>query len=320
MAEVFKKIVVTGGAGFLGSRVVSLLQSRGHGEAYALRSKEYNLLEQTEVRALIEDQKPDLVIHSAAAIGGIGANRSEPGKYFYENAIMGVMLQEEARKGGVKKFLSIGTVCSYPKFTPVPFCEDNLWDGYPEETNGPYGLAKKMVMVQAQAYRQQYAFNTVHLLMANLYGPGDNFDPEKSHVIPAMIKKCLEAKAARQGTIELWGDGSASREFLHVDDAAMAVVLAAERYNQSDPINIGSGGEVTIKDLAVKVATMTGFEGTFIWDTSKPNGQPRRKLDTSRAKERFGFEQKVDFDHGLRETIEWYQSSTLVPSGSAGLR
>jgi GDP-L-fucose synthase len=314
---IFKKIIVTGGAGFLGSRVVSLLHSRGHGDVFALRSKDYNLLEQSQVRALIQDQKPDLVIHSAAAIGGIGANRTEPGKYFYENAIMGVMLQEEVRLAGVQKFVSIGTVCSYPKFTPVPFCEDNLWDGYPEETNAPYGLAKKMVMVQAQAYRQQYGFNTVHLLMANLYGPGDNFDPEKSHVIPAMIKKCLEAKAEKRDAIELWGDGSASREFLHVDDAAMAVVLAAECYDESEPVNIGSGGEVTIKDLAVKVARLTGFQGKFIWDTAKPNGQPRRKLDTSRAKERFGFEQKVDFDHGLRETIEWYQSSTLVGSAIA---
>ena len=312
--EIFNKILVTGGAGFLGSRVVRLLRNRGHGDVYALRRKDYNLLEQADVRRLLQDQKPELIIHSAAAIGGIGANRAEPGKYFYENLIMGTMLQEEARRAGVKKFLSIGTVCSYPKVTPVPFCEDDLWNGYPEETNGPYGLAKKMIMVQAQAYRQQYNFNAVHLLMANLYGPGDNFDPEKSHVIPAMIKKCLEAKAAKAASIEIWGDGSASREFLHVQDAATAVVFAAERYNESHPVNIGSGSEVTIKDLATKVAAMTGFSGDFIWDTSKPNGQLRRKLDTSRAKEKFGFQHQVHFDDGLREVIGWYQSPQLVSS------
>ncbi len=315
--ELFNKIVVTGGAGFLGSRVVALLQNRGHKDVFVVRSAQYNLLEQSAVRQLLHDQKPDLIIHSAAAIGGIGANRAEPGKYFYENLIMGTMLQEEARRSGVKKFLSIGTVCSYPKVTPVPFCEDDLWNGYPEETNGPYGLAKKMIMVQAQAYRQQYDFNAVHLLMANLYGPGDNFDPEKSHVIPAMIKKCLEAKAAKAKSIELWGDGSASREFLHVQDAATAVVLAAERYNESQPVNIGSGSEVTIRDLATKVAAMTGFTGEFVWDRSKPNGQLRRKLDTSRAKDKFGFEHQVCFDDGLRETIDWYLSPLLVQA-SAG--
>jgi GDP-L-fucose synthase len=311
---IFDKVVVTGGSGFLGSRVVALLKARGHKDIFSVRKSEYNLLEQTEVRRLLSDHQPDLIIHSAAAIGGIGANRSEPGRYFYENVVMGVMLQEEARKSGVKKFLSIGTVCSYPKVTPVPFCEDNLWDGYPEETNGPYGLAKKMMLVQAQAYKQQYQFNAVHLLLVNLYGPGDNFDPAISHVIPALIKKCLEAKELKFDRIELWGDGSASREFLHVEDAARAVVLAAENYDEPAPVNVGSGSEITIKDLALKVAELTRFDGELVWDTTKPNGQQRRKLDTSRAFEKFGFRSNVTFDQGLIETLEWYKSTQLAPT------
>jgi GDP-L-fucose synthase len=306
---IFNKIVVTGGSGFLGSRIVTLLKERGHKDIFSVRKAEYNLLEQSEARRLVRDHKPDLIIHSAAAIGGIGANRSEPGRYFYENVVMGTMLQEEARKSGVKKFLSIGTVCSYPKVTPVPFREENLWDGYPEETNGPYGLAKKMMLVQAQAYKQQYDFNAVHLLLVNLYGPGDNFDPAISHVIPALIKKCLEAKAQRATKIELWGDGSASREFLHVDDAARAVVLAVENYDEPAPINIGSGSEITIKELAVKIAALTGFDGELVWDTTKPNGQQRRKLDTSKAFEKFGFRSNVDFERGLGDTLAWYQST-----------
>ena len=314
---VFNKVIVTGGAGFLGSRVVALLKDHGHQDIFAVRKAEYNLLEQSEVRRLLNDYQPDLIIHSAAAIGGIGANRSEPGRYFYENVVMGVMLQEEARKSGVKKFLSIGTVCSYPKVTPVPFCEDNIWDGYPEETNGPYGLAKKMMLVQAQAYKQQYDFNAVHLLLVNLYGPGDNFDPAISHVIPALIKKCLEAKAEKANKIILWGDGSASREFLHVDDAARAVVLAAENYDEPAPVNIGSGSEITIKELAVKIAELTRFDGELVWDTTKPNGQQRRKLDTSRASKRFGFRSEVSFDQGLAQTLEWYKSTQCAPSGTA---
>jgi GDP-L-fucose synthase len=311
---IFNKVVVTGGSGFLGSRVVALLKARGHKDIFSVRKSEYNLLEQAEVRRLLSDHQPDLIIHSAAAIGGIGANRSEPGRYFYENVVMGVMLQEEARKCGVKKFLSIGTVCSYPKVTPVPFCEDNLWDGYPEETNGPYGLAKKMMLVQAQAYKQQYEFNAVHLLLVNLYGPGDNFDPAISHVIPALIKKCLEAKVQKVDRIELWGDGSASREFLHVEDAARAVVLAAENYDEPAPVNVGSGSEITIKDLALKVAELTRFDGELVWDTTKPNGQQRRKLDTSRAFEKFGFRSNVTFDQGLIETLEWYKSTLCAPT------
>jgi GDP-L-fucose synthase len=311
---IFNKVIVTGGAGFLGSRVVALLKDHGHKEIFAVRKAEYNLLEQSEVRRLLSDHQPDLIVHSAAAIGGIGANSSEPGRYFYENVVMGVMLQEEARKNGVKKFLSIGTVCSYPKVTPVPFCEDNIWDGYPEETNGPYGLAKKMMLVQAQAYKQQYDFNAVHLLLVNLYGPGDNFDPAISHVIPALIKKCLEAKAEKAKQIVLWGDGSASREFLHVDDAARAVVLAAENYDHPAPVNIGSGSEITIKELALKVAELTRFDGELVWDTTKPNGQQRRKLDTSRAFERFGFRSEVTFDQGLAQTLEWYKSTQSAPT------
>jgi GDP-L-fucose synthase len=301
-----KNVLVTGGAGFLGKRVVADLKSRGYQDIFVPRSAEHDLTEQSKVRDLIRSVQPDLVIHLAAVVGGIGANQENPGKYFYDNLMMGVMLIEECRVGGVEKVVSVGTICAYPKFAPIPFKEDDIWNGYPEETNAPYGLAKKMLLVQSQAYRQQYNFNGVYLLPVNLYGPEDNFHERSSHVIPALIKKCVDAKASNAKEIVLWGDGSPTREFLYVDDAARGIVDAAEKYNESDPVNLGSGSEISIKDLSEKIAAATGFEGRITWDTSKPNGQPRRKLDTNRAKERFGFEAKVELEEGLKQTIEWY--------------
>jgi GDP-L-fucose synthase len=305
-----KKVVVTGGAGFLGSYVVEKLRERGCTDVFVVRSAEYDLTEQTAVRRLYADHQPDVVIHLAAVVGGIGANRENPGAYFYKNAMMGTMLMEEARLAGVEKFVALGTICAYPKFTPVPFSEDALWSGYPEETNAPYGLAKKMMLVQAQAYRQQYGFNAIYLLPVNLYGPRDNFDPNSSHVIPALIKKCVEAKLAGADHIEVWGDGSATREFLYAADAAEGIVLAAERYEGDAPVNLGSGMEISIKDLVTLIAELTGFKGELRWDTTKPNGQPRRCLDTERARREFGFSAGTDFREGLKQTIDWYMKAT----------
>jgi GDP-L-fucose synthase len=255
---------------------------------------------------MLEDAKPDLIIHLAAQVGGIGANREHPAEFFYNNLMMGVQLMHRSWETNVQKFVAIGTICAYPKYTPVPFMEENLWDGYPEETNAPYGLAKKMLLVQSQSYREQYRFNSVFLLPVNLYGPGDNFDPKSSHVIPALIKKCVEAKEHGEDQIVVWGDGSPTREFLYVEDAAEGILLASEKYNRSDPVNLGSGFEISIKDLVELIARLTGFEGRLVWDTSKPNGQPRRGLDTTRAKEYFGFEAQVQFEEGLKNTIAWY--------------
>ncbi|GAB4545025.1 MAG: GDP-L-fucose synthase [Anaerolineae bacterium] len=302
-----KRITVTGGAGFLGRHVVAKLQERGCRDIFVPRKAEYDLRHETAVKQLYADARPDIVIHMAAVVGGIGANRERPGEFFYDNLMMGAHLMEQARLNGVEKFVAIGTICAYPKFTPVPFREENLWNGYPEETNAPYGLAKKMLLVQSQAYRAQYGFNSIFLLPVNLYGPGDNFDPRTSHVIPALIKKCVDAIKAGDDHIVVWGDGSPTREFLYVADAAEAIVLATERYNESDPVNIGSGMEISIKDLAVLIARLTDFKGRIVWDTSKPNGQPRRCLDTSRAFEKFGFRASTNFEEGLRMTIDWYQ-------------
>jgi len=268
--------------------------------------EDYNLVDVVDVRKMLDDAKPDVIIHLAAHVGGIGANMARPAEFFYDNLMMGVQLMHESWKRGVEKFVAIGTICAYPKFTPIPFKEENLWEGYPEETNAPYGLAKKMLLVQSQSYRQQYGWNSIFLLPVNLYGPGDNFNPESSHVIPALIRKCLEAKARGDGKIIAWGDGSPTREFIYVEDAAEGICLATERYNSSDPVNIGSSFEISIKDLTEKIARMTGFKGEIVWDTSKPNGQPRRKLDTSRAEERFGFRASTDFETGLQTTIDWY--------------
>lgn len=301
-----KNVLVTGGAGFLGKRVVAELKSRGYQDICVPRSAEHDLTEQSKVRDLIRSVQPDLVIHLAAVVGGIGANQENPGKYFYDNLMMGVMLIEECRLGGVEKVVSVGTICAYPKFAPIPFKEDDLWNGYPEETNAPYGLAKKMLLVQSQAYRQQYGYNGVYLLPVNLYGPEDNFHDRSSHVIPALIKKCLDAKTSGATEILLWGDGSPTREFLYVDDAARGIVDAAESYNESEPVNLGSGSEISIKDLSQKIAEITGFTGRINWDTTKPNGQPRRKLDTTRAKEKFGFQAKVQLEEGLKRTVNWY--------------
>ncbi|HEY9759848.1 MAG TPA: GDP-L-fucose synthase [Oculatellaceae cyanobacterium] len=307
-----KNVLVTGGAGFLGKKVVAELKSRGYQDIFVPRSAEHDLTEQSKVRDLIRSVQPDLVIHLAAVVGGIGANRENPGKYFYDNLMMGVMLIEECRKGQVDKVVSVGTICAYPKFAPIPFKEEDIWNGYPEETNAPYGLAKKMLLVQSQAYREQYGMNCVYLLPVNLYGPEDNFDESSSHVIPALIKKCIDAKEAKADEVVLWGDGSPTREFLYVDDAARGIVDAAEKYNKSDAVNLGSGEEISIKDLAEKIAGLTGFKGKIAWDTTKPNGQPRRKLDTSKAKNEFGFESGVNFDEGLQQTIDWYVKSTSL--------
>ncbi len=284
-----KRVLVTGGAGFLGSFLVEALRRRGCGDVVVPRSKDYNLVEMEAVNRLYRDARPHLVIHLAARVGGIGANRTNPGKFFYDNLMMGAQMVEVGRQTGIEKFVALSTICSYPKFTSVPFHEDDLWNGYPEETNAPYGLAKKMLLVQAQAYRQQYGFNAIVLFPVNLYGPRDNFDLETSHVIPALIRKCVEAKEAKRPSIEVWGDGSPTREFLYVEDAAEAICLAAERHDDSEPVNIGSGMEISIKELVQSIARLVGFTGEIVWDTTKPNGQPRRCLDISRAEKCFGF-------------------------------
>ena len=305
-----RRVVVTGGAGFLGSYVVERLRQAGCASITVPRSARYDLRYREAIQQLYADARPDLVIHLAAVVGGIGANRENPGRYFYDNLMMGVSLIEEARQQGVQKFVALGTICSYPKFTPVPFREEELWNGYPEETNAPYGLAKKMMLVQSQAYREQYGFNSIFLLPVNLYGPGDNFDLRTSHVIPALIRKCVEAAACGDSYIQVWGSGKATREFLYADDCARAILLAAEQYNESDPVNLGAGFEISIAELATLIARLTGFPGEILWDASKPDGQPRRCLDTSRAKERFGFVAEVSFEEGLRQTINWYRSSS----------
>jgi len=306
-----KRITVTGGAGFLGSRVVEKLRAAGAKEIFVPRSRDYDLTDMAAVRRLYADARPQVVIHLAAVVGGIGANRATPGKFFYDNLMMGAQLMEEGRKAGVEKFAAVGTICAYPKFTPVPFKEDDLWNGYPEETNAPYGLAKKMLLVQAQAYRAQYGFNAIYLLPVNLYGPGDNFDPESSHVIPALIKNFTAAVEAGQKEVTVWGTGRATREFLYVDDCAQGVCLAAARYEKPEPVNIGAGFEISIKDLAGVIARLTGFGGRINWDTSRPDGQPRRMLDTSRALTEFGFKAKTNFEEGLKTTIEWYKANRV---------
>lgn len=301
-----KRVCVTGGAGFLGSYIIQKLEDRGAADIFIPRIEEYDLVNKDDILRMLNDAQPDLIIHLAALAGGIGANRARPADFFYINLMMGVQLMHEAWKQCVEKFVAIGTICAYPKFTPLPFKEENLWNGYPEETNAPYGLAKKMLLVQAQAYREQYDFNAIYLLPVNLYGPRDNFDLKTSHVIPALIRKYIEAKERGEDQVVLWGDGSPTREFLYVEDAAEAILLASEHYNSSEPVNLGSGKEISIKDLAHLIAELTGYEGQLVWDTSKPNGQPRRALDISRAEKYFGFHAQMPFDEGLRRTIEWY--------------
>jgi GDP-L-fucose synthase len=302
-----KRILVTGGSGFLGRFVCQRLEAHRPAELVLPRSADHDLRDRDTIRSLFQQSRPQIVIHLAAVVGGIGANRRNPGQYFYDNAIMGIELMEQARLACVEKYVAIGTICSYPKHTRVPFREEDLWKGYPEETNAAYGLAKKMLLVQAQAYRQQYGMNAVTLLPVNLYGPGDNFDTETSHVIPALIRKVVEAQESGQKSIDVWGTGSASREFLFVRDAARAIALATERYNKPDPVNLGSGKEITIRDLANLICELCGFDGQIRWDTTKPDGQPRRCLDTSRAQEEFGFRATTDFREGLLETIQWYR-------------
>jgi GDP-L-fucose synthase len=304
-----RKVCVTGGAGFLGSFVLETLRSRGATNIFVPHIEEYDLTEMDNIRRMLGDADPDIIIHLAALAGGIGANRTRPAEFFYKNLMMGVPLVHEAWKHGVEKFVVIGTICAYPKFSPIPFKEENLWDGYPEETNAPYGLAKKMLLVQAQAYREQYGFNAIYLLPVNLYGPRDNFNLETSHVIPALIRKMIEAQQRRDDRVTLWGDGSPTREFFYAGDAAMGIAMATERYNGSEPVNLGSGQEISIKELAEMIARLTDFKGEIVWDTTKPNGQPRRALDVSRAVDFFGFEAKMPFEKGLQQTIAWFREN-----------
>ncbi|MBC7909941.1 MAG: GDP-L-fucose synthase [Pyrinomonadaceae bacterium] len=303
----YRKIVVTGGTGFLGRVVVEKLNAHQGVEVFAPRSRDYNLVEAEPVARLLDDTKPDLVIHLAAVVGGIGHNQKNPGRFFYENLMMGTQLIEQSRLRSVKKFLAIGTVCAYPKFTPTPFKEDDIWNGYPEETNAPYGLAKKMMLVQAQSYREQYGFNAIYLLPANLYGPNDNFDLETSHVIPALIRKCVEARRAGQSYVNAWGTGKVSREFLYVEDCAEAIVRAAKIYDESEPVNIGTGNEIQIGELAHLIARLAKFEGEIRWQSDRPDGQPRRRLDVTRAEQKFGFRAATNLEDGLRRTIDWYE-------------
>jgi len=305
-----KRVLVTGGGGFLGSHVVEKLRERGCQHIFVPRSRDYDLVQMEACRRALADSGADLVIHLAAVVGGIGANQANPGRFFYQNLMMGVQMMEQARLFGVKKFVAIGTICAYPKFAPLPFREEDLWNGYPEETNAPYGLAKKMLLVQAQAYRQQYGFHAIYLLPVNLYGPRDNFDLESSHVIPALIRKCLEAIREGRPEIEVWGSGEPTREFLYVEDAAEGILLAAERYDKPEPVNLGTGVEISIRELADLIARLTGFSGRIVWDRSRPDGQPRRCLDTSRAQREFGFSAKVSLEEGLRRTIAWYRAQT----------
>jgi len=311
MTSFFKerKIVVTGGAGFLGSYVTEGLVNRSCKHILIPNIEDYDLINLQDINRMYDDMQPDIVIHLAAVVGGIGANREHPGKFFYDNLMMGVQLIEQARLRSLEKFVAIGTICAYPKLTPIPFKEDDLWGGYPEETNAPYGLAKKMLLVQSQAYRSEYGFNSIFLLPVNLYGPRDNFDPASSHVIPALIKKCVDAIDAGDEHITCWGTGKVSREFIYAADAAEGILLATEHYNGPEPVNIGAGFEITIKDLAEKIVNLSGFKGEIKWDPSQPDGQPRRCLDTTRAKEFFGFQAKTPFDDGLKATIEWYQEN-----------
>jgi len=302
-----KRIIVTGGKGFLGYHLIrKLREDIGCKNVFISDQPEYDLRILKDIKKMYEHQKPDIVIHLAAVVGGIGANRENPGKFFYDNAMMGIQLMHEAYLMGIEKFVALGTICCYPKFTSIPFKEENLWNGYPEETNAPYGLAKKMLLVQAQAYRQQYGLNSIFLMPVNLYGPGDKFDPKVSHVIPALIKKCTDAKEKGEDRIVVWGTGKASREFLYVEDAAEAIILATEKYNKPNPVNIGAGFEITIKELVELIAKFSGFKGKIFWDTSKPDGQPRRMLDISKAEKEFGFKSRTKFEEGLKKTIEWY--------------
>jgi GDP-L-fucose synthase len=307
-----KRIVVTGGAGFLGSHLIRRMQRTGCRDVFVPIYPDCDLTRVDAVERLFAENRPEVLIHLAAVVGGIGANRANPGHFFYDNAIMGIQLIEAARRHGVEKTVVLGTICAYPKFTPVPFREEDLWNGYPEETNAPYGIAKKALLVQCQSYREQYGMNAIFLLPVNLYGPGDNFDLESSHVIPALIRKCVEAVEEGHHEIVVWGDGSPTREFLYVKDAAEGIILATERYDKPDPVNLGSGMEISIRDLAAKIASITGFAGRITWDATKPNGQPRRCLDVSRAEREFGFHATTLFDVGLRQTIEWYQSRRLA--------
>jgi len=304
-----RRVCITGGAGFLGSYLIEKLHQCGAADIFIPHIEDYDLVKPGDIQRMYDDAQPDLVIHLAALAGGIGANRARPADFFYINLMMGVQLMHEAWLRGIEKFVAIGTICAYPKFTPLPFREDNLWDGYPEETNAPYGLAKKMLLVQAQAYREQYGFNGIYLLPVNLYGPRDNFNLETSHVIPALIRKFIEAQERGDEKVVLWGDGSPTREFLYAGDAAEAILLAAEKYNDSEPVNLGSGMEISIRDLAQLIARLTGYEGEFVWDTSKPNGQPRRALDVKRAEAYFGFRAQMPFEEGLRRTIDWYRET-----------
>ena len=310
-----RRVLVTGGAGFLGSHIVERLEALGAERPFVPRRRDFDLTEQSEVRRLYREARPDLVLHLAAEVGGIGANRENPGRFFYANAVMGIHLIEEARLVGVDKFVQLGTICAYPKFTPVPFREEDLWDGYPEETNAPYGIAKKALLVQLQAYRDQYGFDGIYLLPVNLYGPRDNFDPQSSHVIPALVRKMVEAQEADADEVVLWGTGSASREFLYVDDCARGVLLAAEHYEGSEPVNLGTGSEIRIRDLAELIAEVVGYRGRLVQDPTKPDGQPRRCLDTTRALQYFGFRAHMDFRRGLEETVRWFRATRSAPAG-----